>query len=82
MSARDDNNFLEMLRALPIRGATPRVVDLSYGNLLYGPEKTWPHPETVEEFAQADAVRSRRKQGLPERLGNAVRVVGLLMGSK
>ncbi len=69
MSARSDNNFLEMMKALPVRGgATPRVVTF-----------------TSSDVAKCEAARSRRVQRVSVRLTDATvlgRVVGILMGSK
>lgn len=68
MSTRDDDNFRQMLRALPMRRATPRHVDLSFKASLSWPEKHWYRPETFEQVAAQDAVRSARAQRLPDRI--------------
>lgn len=79
MNSRRDDNFLNMVRNL----ATPRWVHITFADMLEGPEKTWPHPETVEQVAQAEAVRARRRQGLGSRITDSTvlgRVVSLVRG--
>jgi hypothetical protein len=70
MSARQDDNFRQMLRALPMRRATPRVVDLSFPVSLSWPERHWYEPQTFDQVAAQEAVRSARVQKLPDRIEN------------
>lgn len=53
MSARDDDNFRQMLRALPMRGATPRVVEFSAGDVVRVEEAIKRHrkglPRTIRD---------------------------------
>jgi hypothetical protein len=82
--SRRDDNFLEMIRRLPVRGqATVREVDLSFPVMLEGPEKVWPRPTDAREVTQADMVRKRRRQGLGSRITDSAvlgRVVALVRG--
>jgi len=48
--------------------ATPWVLDFSFPVQLSWPEEHWYTPQTFEEMAQQEAVRSARAQGLPDRI--------------
>jgi hypothetical protein len=62
MTARERDGFRQALRSL----ATPRVVDLTFRASLSWPETHWYEPESFEDVAAQDAIRSARSQGLPD----------------
>lgn len=72
MTAREDNNFLESLRALEVRGATPRVAGTATARVI---------TLTGEDVRKVRWAASRRRQGLPSQIRDATllgRVVGLI----